>query len=354
MNPIDEFLKKKEKRTRMNYGWILRQYFQEIKQDPETYFKKKRNYIADVETWWDNHINEVPKTRNTKLSILKSFFDYYEIPYAAKFWKELRNMKKGRRAATLDRVPTQQEFKQMLRHGDIKDKALFLFTVSSGMRIDEVLKLLPNMIEINHDPVMVKIPGSIAKTGDPRITFISQEAKAYLEEWLKIRNKWLKRSIKRTSHICKKDENDKRIFPFAYDVAWTRWTYLLKKTGLDEKDPTTNRYVLHIHCLRKYFISQLKLEIPSVIAEALAGHEEYLDEAYRRYTKKELGEFYKKAEHRITVLETTSNHRVEELDERLKEKDKQITKQAEEIQDLRNQMQKLMVEVLTMKDKEKK
>jgi hypothetical protein len=144
-----------------------------------------------------------------------------------------------------------------------------------------------------------------------------------------------------------KDANDKRIFPFAYDVAWTRWTYLLKKTGLDEKDPTTNRYVLHIHCLRKYFMSQMKLEIPSVIAEALAGHEEYLDEAYRRYTKKELGEYYKKAEHRITVLETSSDHRVEELDE-------EVIKLRKDNEELRNQMQILMAKVLTLDDKEKK
>ena len=58
-------------------------------------------------------------------------------------------------------------------------------------------------------------------------------------------------------------------------------------------------------------MSQLKLEIPAVIPEALAGHEQYLDEAYRRYTKNQLGEMYKKGMQTVwialvTLLITTS------------------------------------------------
>lgn len=351
MNPIDEFLKDKEKRTRINYGWILRQYFREINQNPETYFKKKRDYQTDVTNWWTNHLDEVPKTRNTKLAIVRGLLEDNNIIYPKKFWLKLRKKRKGSRAATLDRVPTRAEFKTMLMHGDVKDRALFLFTMSSGMRIDEVLKLKLSMIDLKHDPPMVKIPGSITKNGDPRNTFISQEAKTYLDEWIKIRTSYIRTAIKKTRHICKKDINDDTLFPFSYDVAWTSWNRLLKKLKLDEKDPTTKRYVLHIHCLRKYFLSQMKLEIPAVIPEALAGHEQYLDEAYQRYTTEQLGEYYKKAEQQITILESQPD--LSGVHEQLKEKDGQISDLREEMQERKMEILELRLTLQEIKNKKK-
>jgi len=156
---------------------------------------------------------------------------------------------------------------------------------------------------------------------------------------MKIRNQWLKRSIKRTGHLCSKDVNDNRIFPFSYDVARTRWVYLLKKTGLDDRDPTTNRYVLHIHCLRKYFLSQMKLQIPAVIPEALAGHEQYLDEAYRRYSQDQLRKYYKEGEPRITVLERSPD--LTDVQEQLSEKDEQIREMQENMKIMKLTLQSL-------------
>lgn len=53
--------------------------------------------------------------------------------------------------------------------------------------------------------------------------------------------------------------------------------------------------------LRKFFRSQLALAIPRDIVEALMGHSGYLDEAYRRFTKKQRAEYYKKGEHLLTI-----------------------------------------------------
>jgi len=352
MNPIDEFLKDKAERTQKNYRWILNQFFREIKQDPETYFDKKdRDYQTDIGKWWEQHLNEVPKTRNTKLAIVKGLMEDQEVVLPIKHWKKLRHIRKGSRTATLDRVPTETEFKRMLRHGDVKDRALFLFTMSSGMRIDEALKITPDMMDLEQDPPIIELPGSITKNGDPRITFISQEAKEYLQEWLKIRKQWLRRSIKRTGHLCTKDPDDARVFPFSYDVAWTRWIYLIKKTGLDKRDPTTNRYVLHIHCLRKYFLSQMKLQIPTVIPEALAGHEQYLDEAYRRYSRKQLGEYYKKGEPRITVLERAADLTgLQDEQNLLKDENKDLK---DELRDVKLQLLEIRADLYEKKEKKR-
>ena len=84
MNPIDEFLKDKEKRTQINYGWILRQYFRDINQKPETYFKKKRDYQSDIDKWWRQHLDEVPKTRHTKLAIVRGLLEDNDIIFGKK------------------------------------------------------------------------------------------------------------------------------------------------------------------------------------------------------------------------------------------------------------------------------
>ena len=46
----------------------------------------------------------------------------------------------------------------------------------------------------------------------------------------------------------------------------------------------------------------MALSSPVDIVEALMGHEGYLTEAYRRYTRKQMGEYYLKAEHHVTVM----------------------------------------------------
>ena len=126
MNPIHRFLEDKADRTKTNYRWILNQYFHEIQQQPVTYFKTDRNYQEDVEKWWRQHLDEVPKTRNTKLAIVKGFLEDCEIVFPKKFWLKLRRKRKGSRASTLDRVPSQAEFKSLLMHGDIKEIMLCL------------------------------------------------------------------------------------------------------------------------------------------------------------------------------------------------------------------------------------
>ena len=125
------------------------------------------------------------------------------------------------------------------------------------------------------------------------------------------------------------------------------WTRLIKKSGFDKKDATTNRYKMHIHVLRKYFRTRMSLEIPVDVVEALMGHECYLTEAYRRYSEKQLGEMYNKAVHQISIFEVSSDEKINEFSKQLKEKDR-------EIQELRNDMQRLMIKVLTMEDKQKK
>ncbi len=362
MDPIEEFLKNKGKVTQKNYRWVLKQYFDDIKQDPEVYFQSNRNFKDDIQNWWNIHKSEVPKTRNTKLAILRGLFEEYskiisDLP--PKYFKKLRKQQKGSKKATTDHILKKNEFKKILAHGTIKDRAFFLFLISSGCRVGEVLqlKLTDGFVKrLENNPPQIEISGKFTKTGNPRTVFITPESKENLEEWLKIRNDYIRTAVKKCNKekggICTKDPNDDRVFPFSYDVAWTSWNRLVKKTGLGERDETTNNYKLHIHCLRKFFLSKLKLEIPEVVAEILAGHEGYLQGTYDKYSLETQAELYKKGMKHLTIFDTTSreleetNEEVNKLKYQIDNKDKQINEMQDMMQEMKAQILELRLEKL--------
>jgi len=46
--------------------------------------------------------------------------------------------------------------------------------------------------------------------------------------------------------------------------------------------------------------------VPVDIVEALMGHEGYLTEVYRRYTERQMTEYYLKGEHLLTISQSQS------------------------------------------------
>jgi integrase len=345
MDRIEEFLEDKAKNTQITWRSALKHYFNEIKQDPNTYISGKRDYAEDITKWYKKHLNDPPKSRNTRLSAIKLFLEEFDIDLPKKYWKKLIKMGKGSRALTIDRTPTKNEFKKILQYGNALDKALFLFASSSGMRVSEILKIKLSNIDMDHKPPLVKIPPAITKTGNPRITFITPEAKEYLLLWLEEKEEFVKLAESRTYFEYRGNRDMTRIFPFSHSFIWNRWKNLIIKAKLDETDETTGRYEIHIHSLRKFFLSQLKLSIPVTVAEALGGHQQYLDEAYRRYNREQLTEFYKKGMENLIILEAQPD---------LSEHNERITQLEKENEQLRKDMQHLMARVLSQDDKTKK
>ncbi len=196
----------------------------------------------------------------------------------------------------------------ILRHMDVRGRAICLVLASGGMRIGELLQVPLRDVNLEASPAEITLRGHITKTGAPRVAFISSEAVTTLKLWLQVREETLDRSIGRSSalvrHGCTtaKDQGDDRLFPFSSNCVRDVWNGALQKTGFYDVDPQTNRTTLHIHMLRKFYLSQAKLGAPEEIIEALAGHAGYLSGAYRRYSKKQMAEYYLKAEPHLTIL----------------------------------------------------
>ena len=337
MSKVKIFLESYDnKGTRGNISNTIKLFFQSIYEEAtsenldemaEKYFNKKRDYEKDVRNFLQSLNGSAPLTIRLKLSILKTFLIENEVELSLKFWRMTNRKIKGSRALTLDRIPTKTEFKKILMHSPIQGKAFYLILESSGMRIGELLKSNIEDLYLSETPPRIQIRGEITKTGNSRHAFFSSEAKEALTEWLKVRKNYLIAASAK-SHLYTKSVEDKRVFPYNSSTARCLWQNALHKAGLNGRDKSTNREVLHPHVLRKFFRTKLGAVIPVDIVEALMGHEGYLTEVYRKYTVEDLAKFYLKGESALLVF--TDTQKVVELQKVIKDENTRLQKDIEE------------------------
>lgn len=308
------------KSTVRAYKWGLEQFFKalgfkgSLEENAETYMSQKRNYEEDLKTYFISLKGKPPKSVNICLTSVKMFLMENGVELPALFWRRLKGRRKGSRALMLDKVPSNAELRRILSHMDTKGKSLFLVLASSGMRIGEALKLKVEDVDLSSEPPRINIRGEYTKTGNPRIAFISIEAKESLEEWLKIRNEALNSAIGRSVRYGKRAE-DSRIWPFEPNTAYFIWRNSIKKARFDKRFQYNNnleRYKVHPHVLRKFFRTRMATVIPVDVTEALMGHEGYLTEVYRRYTFEDLAKFYKQGEHTLLIFTTEETKKLRE------------------------------------------
>lgn len=365
MNEMEEFIElQRKKNTRENYRTALNKYFDSINSKPDGYFQKNRDYEKDIMTFVKKIQGLAPVSQRNYMSVVRSFLLDNDIEPSTKFWRKIRKYMKKGKALTLDRAPTTNELKQLLSYADMKTRLMILMSISSGMRVSELMSLVPEDIDLKHEPCMITLRSTYTKTGEPRITFISDEAKELLELWLipreytddkgikrheSERDRYLRNSIEKMKGIHgDKAKDDPRIFPVCESLFRHTLLKLLKKTGLTKRSPETGRYEIHVHSFRKYFLSQMKTEIPATIAEAFAGHSQYLDKAYRRYSREQLAEYYKQGMHKLMVYEQSPD--LSEVNESLKEKDNQIKNLEEEMQKMKAEILELRLERIEKKN----
>jgi len=292
-----------------------------LEQHGDRYFTETRNIQEDIQSFFVSIKDNAPKTRRLMLSAVRSFLMENDVELKEKFWRNLRRRIKGTRALTVDRIPSNLELRKIIMHMPLNGKALFLTQASSGMRIGEVLQLTLEDLDINADPVKIQIRGEYTKSGNPRTTFISKEAKELLEEWLKLRSQYLKTAVRR-SRLHPKSSEDLRVFPFESVTAYAIWRNAVEKAGLLKKDKQTNRFTVHPHVLRKFFRTRMASIIPVDVTEALMGHEGYLTEVYRKYSHEDLAKFYRQGETSLCVFTTAEE--VVKLRAEVKEQNKQL------------------------------
>jgi integrase len=323
---VDHFLSYYgNKQTRKIYSTALNKFFRSIECNPDTYFISERDYELDIRTFANCIKDNAPKTFYSYVGVVRQLFMRQKIEIDRLVWRDMKLIKKGKHAITRDRPPSIPELQLMLSHADLKMKVLLLSLLSSGMRIGELTKITVNDIDFNSEPTKIYLRGSITKTGNARICFISDEATVYLQEWLKKREHYLELAV-RMMNLPGKSKNgvDNRAFPFTVNAARSAFLRLLRLTNLTMRDSETNRYVIHLHTFRKFFRSKLALVIPQDIVEVLMGHEGYLSSSYIRYTEEELAEYYLQGMSAVTVFGDNNSRELKQLEEEIKRRDEKI------------------------------
>jgi len=312
MGRLDYLNQFTSKSTVSSYKAALKRFFQAVFGEPtgnldaaaEKYFSEPRDHAACVEAFMVALKGAPPKTRRAYLSAVKTFLLENGVELPQRFWRRLRGRIKGSRAVSEEKVPTREELRSIMQHLPLHGRALYLTLLSSGMRIGEALQLKIQDVELDKAPAVVHIRGEYTKTGNPRIAFISEEAKQTLKEWLRVRGRYLKAAAGK-SHFYGKNVEDDRLFPFTAMNARAVWINALEKTGNGKRDPRTGRLVMRPHVLRKFFRATLG-RYSVDLTEALMGHEGYLTEVYRKFADplRELGDFYREHMHELCVFDT--------------------------------------------------
>jgi len=271
----------------------------------DQYLKDERNYSRDLISYAASFEGKPPKTARCYVSAVREFLIYYDVEISPKESRSLRNKLPKDGAATIERDLDVDTLRSILHHCNLMMSALILMLASSGMRIGEALQLRIEDIDLSGKIGAISIRSETSKNGMQRYTFCSAEAVEAIKEWQKQRDKYLAESLNKGRGLgITKDPNDTRLFPVSDSTVSAAWENAIRAAGFHSRDPRTNRLQIHIHMLRKFFSSQIRLVVPVDIVEGLLGHSGYLSDAYRRYTRKQVEEFYRKGEPYISILMT--------------------------------------------------
>jgi integrase len=195
-----------------------------------------------------------------------------------------------------DRAPTVEEFRKILAWGKLRTKVLILVLASSGMRIGEAIKLKVRNLDFSSKPVKIRLSPQVAtKTGERRITYMSDEASDYLLNYLG----------ERTNHpdgwiFVSEADNSRHV---SDDRAWRTIINSIDKAGFGKVNETTvqGRRKIHPHSFRKFFFSKTVGVIGETASHALMGHSSYMKTYYRR-TEKERANDYLKCMPYLTIF----------------------------------------------------
>jgi len=330
----------KSQSTRRVYRAGLRDYTKKLNiEDLEKYIKDSPNVTADIRKYLTILDGKPSKTISTYVGAVKVFLQDKGVKVPDESWKKIKRrgfMPKRVMAETRDKKPTKTQLKRILNYVDVKGKALILFLISSGARIGETLRLKEEELELDADPPRVHIRGEYTKGGvGERTVYFSYEARDAIKDWLAIKDNMGKRDG--TTY------KDDRVFPFVLSTANDLWNRACDKAKLGIKDKRTGRRIYHLHTLRKFFRTQIGLNLDTT--HALMGHVQYLDESYLRQDQGEIAQAYREAMPNVSVYEL-QNEEIKEKAEIIEEENRELKERMIKTEAKLAQIEKLLIEVL--------
>lgn len=383
---INDFLDSFELGTRQGYKSWLKMFFDVIEKNADEWIVDVRllennerikildGYEKDILKFnqWLKEKNYAPKSVCNALGTIRVFLKQYRIRLDEIVWENFNRRGKGRKPIIRTLPLEKHVLKMILTHADARCRAAFLTLAQSGMRPSELVQLTLEDIDLNSDPVTINIlhgeNGRTVKDKEGRTTYITNEAADAIREWLKVREDTVKLAHKRNNLPgINLKENDDRIFPYTVIHLERLWLRLLEKADTPKlglmrtiqahgKSADTKPRKIHLYSmyrLKDYFRTNFGKFDPDM-AKYLIGHQDALTIAYVSMTEAERQQRYKKGQGHLLVYETSvDTERVDNLEEQITEKDKEINQLRKDMEKMRDQMSVLMTDKLIELDKKK-
>jgi len=350
---ITDYLKLETKgTTTRNYGSFIRDYFVKLNiininnyiKDPRLIEnnKEKIQYLdkieKDIKIFNKEIQNKSGTNRKAQLSAIRNLLEFNKIELGNHFWKSTR--KNGNKTGTQTDYKTldKEQLKKVLSRADTEYKAFFLTQMTSASRIDSILKLDLNQLNLNTTPPEIRLYSEDEKNGKPITKFISTEAKEYLEKYLKIRKNILKERLKKVKYFIRNEKDYKkieqeynnRVFPNSYSNVERIWNDLLDKEQLYTLDPKTNKPIYGTHSLIRYFEDNIgKRELKLYLRNKLSKSEEL----YIYRTRKKLDNEYLEYEKNLHIFK---DYGIDKLKEDYELKNYELDKTLEELKQIKD------------------
>ena len=172
----------------------------------------------------------------------------------------------------------------------VRDRALILLLLRTGMRIGELLNTKVHDVDLNNHRILIY---EAEKNSVGRVVYYSEDAKEALLSWLRIRN-----TFKEDLFYGQGDK------PLSYEAARSMFNKYLEKAGLLYSGYT-------LHCLRHTFATDLlNARMPLECLRVLLGHTSLeVTRIYARLTDKTREQEYFMAMERILKGESDADDR---------------------------------------------
>lgn len=263
--------------------------------------------VNQVNGWLDklNQEDCSPQTLRIYQAAIKKFVETV-LPDLTVNWKRVELPRLWR--VEEDRIPTKEELKQLLRHGNLEDKVMVCLAASSGIRAGTLVRLRVKDVDLETYPDVgvVYIHPETTKERVKYVTFITPETKKLLKEYLAYRKRKGENITGESPLLAKKKTLKGETDFYSWVGLRTKWIRLVKKAGKTEKP--RRFHALRMHTLRKFFRTSLELAGVgrAFIARLMGWKGEYMDESYfKPYIEQLLAE-YRKAIPNLTIMEEPS------------------------------------------------
>ena len=321
------------------------EFTDKVKQEKFDVYATLRDHVVFLD-----QKNYKPKSITTRLAAIKGYLRFLGLKIYTEDCKHIIKIPKIIREPEV--ALTKEIILRVLRNVPQRVQTVVLVLSSSGMRIGELVQLKLSDIDFTTMPTTIRLPGKITKTRVARETFLTQEATNALKDYLYITIRWEEKQ--NNSHL-----DDEVIFGQKYigkpktglnlkqpahllaegSLIRQLQYYIKKIPDLNRTNPNGIR-VIHFHAFRKFFRTTVGNISGRDFAEALIGHQFYMNTYYQLNDEKKM-EMYLAVEPHLTISDFES---VEKNIKKISEKNSQLE---EKFNDLLQYLRTNSIEVPT-------